>query len=184
MRACGDPESARAVDHHGDRRRVQRAVPPRVGPLGRGVPRRRTRRRALRPADRAVLRRRGDVPHRDRRVEGGAGRARRLARTTPAPSCSTCSGSPTTWRASARSRSPVPTTSRASQPRTAARTPDPDPEPILGRRGHERRNRKERVVRHHPLRRASPAESAIRPAGVPARGKPPWDRITTRGRGR
>ena len=39
-----------------------------------------------------LLRRRVDVPHGDRRLEGGPRRARRLARATPAPSCSTCSG--------------------------------------------------------------------------------------------
>src|SRR6478736_1992346 len=60
--------------------RVHPLARPRLGELGRDPRRRRCpRRRPLRRADRGPLRRRVDVPHSDRRLEGGAHGPRRLA---------------------------------------------------------------------------------------------------------
>ena len=68
------------VDHAGVRARLLHAARTRLGALVRVVRRAgRTGRRPLRRAHRRFLRRRGDVPPRPRRLQGGARAARRLA---------------------------------------------------------------------------------------------------------
>ena len=77
---------AGGVDHPTLRQGVRATAPSRLGPLLR-VPRRRRSagRRSLRRAHRWPVRRRVDVPHRHRRVEGRARRARRVAQRDRRP---------------------------------------------------------------------------------------------------
>ena len=81
---CADPERHGRLDRRRDRDGVHRAAPARLGPLRRGLARRRARRRAVRRRHRRPLRRRVDVHPCARRLEGradGAGRpAHRRAR--------------------------------------------------------------------------------------------------------
>ena len=105
----------RTLDHRGDRRRVRRAAPGRVGALGRGVAGRHPRRRSLRRRHRRPLRGRVDVPPRARRLEG---RPRRPVRRCSEPTAtraasSTSSGRRPTWPRWACARCPVTSTSRS-----------------------------------------------------------------------
>ena len=149
------PDAARAVDH-----RRRSSTPTRaLHELGWAhsvevVRRRRAGRRAVRRADRTVLRRRVDVPHGDRRLEGGAGGAGRLAERHG------CGAA----RRPVGHRPPGVARRGRGPPRRVPRrgcTPPSDPE-ADGAGG----------PRTDPLR-ASPAGSAIRPAGGFRRPSPP-----------
>ena len=79
--------------------RLRRLHDARLGALRRDLAGRRARRRPLRRGDRRPVRGGVDVPHGARRLQGGAGRARRASSTPTATRAgwSTCSGPPTTW---------------------------------------------------------------------------------------
>ena len=113
---CADPGRSGGWIDDADRDGVHRAAPTRLGPLRRGLARRRARGWAVRRRRRRPVRRRVDVHPRARRLEGradGAGRPalRRVRR--PAGS-STPSGRPPTSRRSASSRSRAASTSSAA----------------------------------------------------------------------
>ena len=71
---CADPRRAGGWIDRRHRGGVRAAARARLGPLGRGLARRRARRRAVRRRDRRAVRGGVDVPPRAGRLEGGAGR--------------------------------------------------------------------------------------------------------------